>query len=84
MPNNEYKHKPAYIEIVHPTHTYLATVYDLASLERYCSDVVEFGTPFRIGSIESYGDLDIDTLVKTLNRIGRYGTYDRTLERKDV
>ena len=74
--------KPAHIEIVHPTHTYMATVHELGQLERYCSDAVEFGTPFRIGNIESYGDLDIDNLVGTLNRLSRYGTYDKTLVRK--
>ncbi len=79
---NTTQQKPAYIEIVHPTHTYLATVHELGQLERYCSDVVEFGTPFRIGNIESYGDLDITDLVNTLNRIGRYGTYDKTLAKK--
>lgn len=81
MTNNEYKHKPAYIEIVHPTHTYTATVFELSQLTRYCSDLVESGVKFRIGNIESYGDLDIDSLVRTLNSLRRFGTYDRTLEK---
>ena len=71
--NNE----PAHIEIRFEDHNYTATVYDYQQLEKLCSGFVRERRQFRIGSIFQYGDLNIDELVKCLNRIQHFGTYDR-------
>jgi len=73
---------PAIIEIVQETHTYTASVRDTAQLRDYCGDLVRKGKSFRIGSIFSYGDLDLDDLAKNLTMLTRYGTYDKRLKKE--
>ncbi len=73
---------PAIIEIVQKTHTYTATVRSTQQLLDYCGKLVREGKPFRIGSIYSYGDLDLDDLVKNLTMLSRYGTYDKKLKKE--
>lgn len=71
--------KAAIIDIIQSDHTHRATVYDLKSLESYCSGLVIKRKPFRIGKIHSYGSVSIDGLVHTINRISRFGTYDKEM-----
>lgn len=69
------------INIIQLDRTHRATMHDLKSLESYCSDLVRQRKPFRLGSIYSYGSVSIDGLAHTINRISRFGTYDKNLGR---
>lgn len=79
--SNKFVKRPAIIDIVQEDHIYTATVNTLMSLENYCSDLVEAGKQFRIGSIRSYGTISVNALTIVLNRLSRYGTYNRNLNK---
>lgn len=73
--------QPMLIEIVFVDHVYTATVHDLKSLERFCSNCVRSKRAFRFGSIFSYGSHNISRICQVMNGIRHFGTFDRYLER---
>jgi len=73
------KNNPAEIDVIQTTHTHRATVQSVQQLRDYCSNLVRNGQRFRIGSIYSYGNLNVDELSQTLDQLTRFGTYDRRL-----
>ena len=75
--------KPMLIEIVFVDHVHTATVHDLKSLERFCSQCVRSRRTFRFGSIFSYGSHNISRICQVMNRIRRFGTFDRSIQRPE-
>ncbi len=71
----------AQIDIVQTDHIHTATVRSCEQLKDYCLGLARSGKSFRIGSIYSYGNLDINELTNTLNQVQRYSAYDRTLNK---
>lgn len=68
--------KPAYIEIIFADHSYTATVYRVSQLIDFCGELVREGREFKFGSIQQYGDIDIQMLVGGMNSIRKFGTYN--------
>jgi len=71
----------AQIDIIQASHTHTATVRSCEQLKDYCLGLARSGKAFRIGNIYSYGNLDINELVNTLNQVQRYSAYDQRLNK---
>jgi len=72
---------PAQIDIIQNSHTHTATVRTCDQLKEYCLGLARAGKSFRIGSIYSYGELNINELTRTLNEVQCYSAYDRQLQK---
>lgn len=66
----------AYVTIELETHTYKATLHNVADLERHLSNEVR---PFAVGDVEIIDYAYAHTLANVLNRIARYGQYDKSI-----
>ncbi len=66
----------AYVTIELATHTYKATLHNVADLERHLSNESK---PFRFGDVEILDYSYAHELANVLNRISRYGNYDKSI-----